>query len=256
MRKKIKKTAICLTGLSFMFLTASASVYAQTSVAEKATAQTKTIEQKTAGKKIEAFKAGGTLINIPEPSDEMVEVGYDVREMMEVFVPASNRLLSGYMRPNDIPKFTSGDENFVLSRYASIQVARRGEYQDCTDSDFSELVDYFESSFSEDIAGIMKDSESELNQRMESLELEKITIDKPVQLGTLFSRKDAYSMGMISKYSKGTDSWTLVICTTFVKVKNRLLFIYVFNTYNDEKDIVAVTKLSEQWIDSILAANI
>jgi len=246
MKKIMKKHVICLTMVSFIFLLIIASGFAQAPVEGKA---------KATEKKIETFKAGGTRLSIPEPSDAMVEVGYDVREMMEVFVPASNRLLSGYMSPNDIPKFTSGDENFVLNRYASIQVARRGEYQDCTDANFAELIEYVGGSFSDDIDGIMKDSESELNQRMESLELDKVTIDKPVQLGTLFSKKDAYSMGMISKYSNGTASWTLVISTTFVRVKKRLLFVYIFNTYNDEKDIETVTKLSEQWVDSILTAN-
>ncbi|MBU1087768.1 MAG: hypothetical protein KKD05_09680 [Candidatus Omnitrophica bacterium] len=205
--------------------------------------------------KLDSFKAGGTLINIPAPNAELVEVGYDVREQMEIFVPGSNRLLAGYMRASDIPLFVKGDENFVLDQYASIQVPRQGEYQDCAESDFKELVDYVKGSFSDDIDKIIQDSEAEFNQRMESMNLDKVSIDKPIQLGTLFSKPDAYSMGMISTYSNGTKSWTLIIVTTFIRVRERLLFVYLFSSYNNEQDIAPVRAKAEQWADAILAAN-
>lgn len=208
-----------------------------------------------AQQKIEEFKAGGTLINIPQPSSDLVEVGYDVREQMEIFVPASNRLLCGYMKASDIPLFIKGDPNFVLAQYASIQVARVSEYQDCAISDFKELVDYLKGSFNNDIDSIIEESEAEFNNRLKSMDLSKISIDKPVDLGTLFSKPDIHSIGMLSTYSDGTKSWTLVIATTFIRVRERLLFVYVFNSYENEQTIVLTRTLAEEWADAILAAN-
>lgn len=208
-----------------------------------------------AQQKIEEFKAGGTLINIPQPSSDLVEVGYDVREQMEIFVPASNRLLCGYMKASDIPLFIKGDPNFVLAQYASIQVARVSEYQDCAISDFKELVDYLKGSFNNDIDSIIEESEAEFNNRLKSMDLSKISIDKPVDLGTLFSKPDIHCIGMLSTYSDGTKSWTLVIATTFIRVRERLLFVYVFNSYENEQTIVLTRTLAEEWADAILAAN-
>ncbi|MBU1043209.1 MAG: hypothetical protein KJ915_02285 [Candidatus Omnitrophica bacterium] len=243
----MKKKLIALMIINFIIFSAIVLANAQTEIIDP--------QVKISENKLESFKAGGTLINIPQPNAELVEVGYDVREMMEIFVPGSNRLLAGYMRASDIPLFVQGAEDFLLNQYASIQIARQGEYQDCKESDFKELVDYVQGSFEEDIDQIMKDSETEFNQKMKSMDLAKVNIDKPVQLGTLFSKPDAYSMGMISTYSNGTKSWTLIIATTFVRVRERLLFVYLFNTYNNEQDVSAVRATAEKWADAILAAN-
>ncbi|MFH1063178.1 MAG: hypothetical protein V1747_09905 [Candidatus Omnitrophota bacterium] len=262
----MKKNTIYLGISVWMVLAGLQIANAQTPIAnDQEPVQTKTetislpsselLAKPAAEQKIEAFKAGGTLINIPLPGTNLVEVGYDVREQMEVFVPPSNRLLCGYMQPSDIPLFMKGEENFVLSQYASIQIARQGEYQDCTIDNFNELVDYVKNSLGDELDSIIEESEDTLNSRMKSMDLTNISIDKPVQLGTLFSKTDAYSMGMISTYSDGKKSWTLVIATTFVRVRERLLFVYVFNTYENEETITMVRRLAEHWADAILAAN-
>jgi hypothetical protein len=207
------------------------------------------------GQKTGEFKAGGTLINIPQPNNDLIEVGYDVREQMEIFVPASNRLLCAYMKASDIPLFMKGDQDFVLAQYTSVQVARVSEYQDCAISDFQELVDYLKGSFNNDMDSIIEESEAEFNNRLKSMDLSNISIDKPVDLGILFSKPDIHSIGMLSTYSDGTKNWTLVIATTFIRVRERLLFVYVFNSYENEQTIAMTRSLAEQWADAILAAN-
>jgi hypothetical protein len=46
----------------------------------------------------QSFKAGGTSIAIPPPTTGMTEVGYDNRELMEVFVAPNNRLIGGLVK--------------------------------------------------------------------------------------------------------------------------------------------------------------
>lgn len=218
------------------------------------TASAESIAQTEASSKIESFKAGGTSINIPAPS-ELVEVGYDVREQMEIFISTTNRLLSAYMIPDEIPRFLKGDKDLVLSQSASVQVLRQNEYQDFKESDFNELVDYIKSSSSDELASIADETEAEFNRRMEALNLDKISIDEPIELGSFFSKPDAYSFGMISSSSDGKKTWKVVISTTFLRVKNRLLFTYFTSEYKDNDSIVKVQSKTEKWVDAILAAN-
>ncbi len=259
-----EKTGLYLSLILFMVSGSLQTANAQPLTAKDKTPTANIEPSETAAKtpytsaavpKIESFKAGGTPINIPAPCSDLIEVGYDVREQMEIFVPASNRLLCGYMKPIDIPRFVKGEKNLVLSKYASIQVPRRGEYQDFKTNDFNDLVGYLKNSLSDDMALITEESEAEFNNRMASMKLSKVSIDKPVQLGTLFSKPDAYSFGMISTTSVQGNSWTMVIGTTFLRVHNRLLFVYVFAEHKNEKSIAMVRKVSEEWAEAILAAN-
>jgi len=203
---------------------------------------------------IESFKAGGISINIPPPAG-LIEVGYDVREQMEIFVNTTNRLLSAYMISDDIPRFVQGDKDLVLSRSACVQVLRQNEYQSYGTSDFNELVDYMKSSSNNDMASITEETEAEFNRRMESMNLGKMSITTPIELGTLFSKPDAYSFGMISTSSDGSKSWTIVVSTTFVRVRDRIILTYLTAEYKDDETIATVRKTSEEWADAILAVN-
>src|SRR5262245_51738908 len=67
-RRGMKRTLSVLMALAFLV-----TGYAQNTATKPADVQ--------------SFKAGGTPIVIPSPATNMVEVGYDIREMMEAFVP-------------------------------------------------------------------------------------------------------------------------------------------------------------------------
>jgi len=174
---------------------------------------------------------------------------------MEVFVIAQNRLLSAYMIPSEIPRFSQREENLILSKSAAIQVFRQGEYQDFKESDFNELVEYEKTDAGAELSSIASDTEAEMNRRLDSLNLDKVNITTPLELGAFFSKPNTYSFGMIVKYSDSGKSWTTVISTTYIRVRERLLFAYVTATYKDNETIAMVRKVSEDWADAILAAN-
>ena len=201
------------------------------------------------------FKAGGRVISIPQPSKDLLEVGYDVREQLEVFVIAQNRLLSAYMLASEKPRFSQGEENFILSQSAAIQVFRQGEYQDFGKAEFDDLVEYEETTEGSEMATIAEETEEEMNRRMDALNLNKVKINTPVDLGALFSKPNAYSFGMIVKYADAGKSWTTVISTTYIRVRDRLLFAYVTAKYDGTETVKMVTEISENWADAILEAN-
>ncbi len=242
-------------GLYLLLCLIMISGYLEMAIAQTEDADTKATPEKAAAVEIESFKAGGISIKIPAPDTDLIEVGYDVREQMEIFVPSSNRLLCGFMRSEDIPRFVKGEENFIIPKYASVQVARQGEYQNFKISDYNDLVVYVRDSLGAEMAAITEESETEFNRRMESMDLKKISFGKPVQLGTFFSKDNTYSFGMLVTNSDGKMTWTMVIGTTFVRVNGRLLFVYVFANHKDDETIAMVRKISEQWANAILEAN-
>ncbi|MCK4995053.1 MAG: hypothetical protein KAS13_08445 [Candidatus Omnitrophica bacterium] len=246
----MRKVVICFL-LVLVMITANLKM----AIAQTSEAVIKAPQALAVTPEIESFKAGGTSIKIPTPDAELIEVGYDVREQMEIFVPGSNRLISGYMRSVDIPRFIKGEENFILPKYASIQVARQGEYHDLKLSDFNEVVAYIKDSLGDELAKITKESEPEFNSRMKSMDLNEISFDEPVQLGTFFSKDNAYSFGILTTNSDGKMTWTMVIGTTFIRVRERLLFVYMFANHKDDTTIAMVRKITEEWADAIIAAN-
>lgn len=214
-------------------------------------------EPATNSRHLQTFKAGGIPIIIPPPIMEMSEVGYDKREFMEVFVAPSNRLIAAFVLTKELPTLAAGANNPMLSKYAMIQVPRRGEYMDCRESDFKEVTDGAKKTFGDVMSSSMKDAEDEFNRRMKSLDLEEATIslNKPIQLGCLFSKKDAYGFGMIMPFSMGGENMKIAMGATLMRVKQRLLFVYLYADYKDENTVKWLRRITENWADAILKAN-
>ncbi len=205
---------------------------------------------------IESFKAGDTPIAIPPPLPEMSEVGYDNREFMEVFVAPTNRLIAGFVLTSALPTLRQGTD-ITLSKYAMVQVPRRGEYMDCKESDFKEVTAGFKEQFGDAMNSSIKEAEAEFNRRMKSLDLKEATVSMgaPIQLGCLFSEPDAYGFGMVMPVEMGGHTTKTGMGGALVRVKQRLLFVYLYSEYKDEETVKWLRKATEDWADAILKAN-
>ena len=202
---------------------------------------------------VESFKAGGTPVAIPSPTAEMSEVGYDNREIMEVSVAPENRLIAAFVPTEDLPKFTKGLDE--LTRYAMVQVPRRGEYMDCGASDFKEVTDGLKEAFGDVMSSSMKEAEDEIKRRMKSLDLDEVSLGKPIQLGCLFSKQDAYGFAMVVPVAMGGQNMKMACGAVLMRVKQRLLFVYLYAEYKNDETIKWIRKATEDWADAILKAN-
>lgn len=206
-----------------------------------------TSENKTS----QAVNVGGVSIIFPVPAPEFVEVGYDKREFMEVFVPGSNRLLSAYILTSDLPLFGKNTKE-SFSKYGLIEVSRGAEYMTCEVSDFNEVISS---------VGSLKDMsfdkvEKELNDRLKSIGTDEVKIGQPIQLGTLFKKDDVFGLGMLSSVDVGGRTMKMACCTILMRVKKKLIFIYLYDQYKDENSIKTLAKISEKWADEILKVNL
>lgn len=204
-----------------------------------------------------SFKAGGVPIRIPPPTSEFVEAGDRLRNMMEVFVPASNRLISAFVLTDDLPRLSKGGDSSSLAEYALVEVNRQGEYADFGANNFNEVVQGAKKSLGDSSSEYTVKAEEEINRRMKSLNVAnaQVSIGKPLQLGSFFSKPNAYCFGMIQSISMGGVNEKMVASATLLLVKKRILFMYLYAEYKNDDTIKRVRKISEEWSDAILTAN-
>jgi len=101
-----------------------------------------------------------------------------------------------------------------------------------------------------------KESEDEFNKRMKAMNLDtEISYGKPVMLGTLFFKIDAYGFGMIAPVTANGTTVRMVVGGAIFRAKNRVLFAYFYAVYKDDQTVGQVRAETEQWTDAILAAN-
>ncbi len=204
---------------------------------------------------IPSFRAGGVPIAIPPPASDMVEVGVDNHSIMEVFVPDSNRLLAAYVLSEDLPGLRNSKKS--LSRYALVEVPRRGEFTDFKASDFKDMADGASKEFGAVLNSSIKEMEEELNRKIKALNIEdaNFKLDQPVLLGSFFSKQDAYSCGMMMSVSTNGVTTKMIAGILMLRLKDRLVFAYLYSCYKDQESVMWVRKASEDWADAILKAN-
>lgn len=104
---------------------------------------------------------------------------------------------------------------------------------DCGASDFKEVTDEAKKEFGDVMSSSMREAKEEFSSRMKSLDLEEATVShsKPIQLGCLFSKQDAYGFGMIIPLSIGGENMKMGMGSALIRVKQRLLFVYLYSGY-------------------------
>jgi hypothetical protein len=204
----------------------------------------------------QTFRVGGKTILLPSPSTDVVEVGSDYRVLMENFVPENNRLLAGFIPPENFPALKKGSLK-SLETYAMVEVPRRAEFMDMDAGAYKQIVDALSKQFGADLEAQMKEQEETINRRLKSLSAEAATIslDKPVPLGLLFSKTDACGVGLIMPVSSQGSTTRMVMGMTVLRVQSRILFGYVYTVYKDETTVQWVRKTTEAWADTILKRN-
>lgn len=202
------------------------------------------------------YRIGGVPIELPPPSNQFVDPGRDYLGFMELTVPTGNRFLAGFVLTEDLPFVRSG-HGVRLSRFAMVQVMRRGEFMEMSATEFKKVTEQIDQGLGKVLNSTLKESEEEFNHRMKSLHLENVqlSIGKPVQLGCFFSKPDAYSIGFIVPVSANGTTLKMVNGSVFVRAKDRLLFLYLYAEYKDQDTLKWMRRTSEDWADAVLKAN-
>ena len=203
----------------------------------------------------QVFKVGGASVEIPPPTKDMVEYGPD-KGHVDSFVPPYNRLVIAFVPLEDKDVILSIDKK-APPRLALVQVPRQYESTIISADGFKTITETVAKQFDSNVDTYAKENEEEFNRRLKLLDLEnpKITFEKPVSLGVLFSEPNAAAFGTVLVASAGQASVRKALSVIYMRVKDRVLFAYFFVDYKDEGTVQDLRKTSEQWANAILNAN-
>lgn len=204
----------------------------------------------------QAFRTGGTAILIPSPASDLVEIGPDLRVLLEPLVPDNNRLLAAFLSREDLSELQKGAKK-GLSRYGLVEVPRRAEFADVDAGAFKEVTGSVSEQMNTPAFDTAAKTETEaINRKIAALGADgKISIEKPVQLGPIFSKPNAFGYATLLPIVLDGQTTNMVGGTIILRVKNRLVFAYLLTQYKDKDSAAWVSRQSESWADAVLKAN-
>ncbi len=202
--------------------------------------------------------AGGVPVVIPPPDKEFVEVGGDKRDFFEYMVPSSNRLLCAFVPVDFLPRLKNPASG--MGQYLVVELSRKLDEKntEVTSAVFEKVVLGVKQQFADSstLNQIVQATSEEISSKLKQLDRSKdVSIGKPVPLGTLFQTSDAYAFAMLSPVSSGGVTTRVIGASVLLRVRERLIFAYIYGSSDDENSLKWVEKTAEQWADEILTAN-
>ncbi len=199
--------------------------------------------------------AGGVELTLPGPGSDFAEAGDKLRTtFFELLAPSSNRLLSAYLPEKTLATLNAG-KSLDLDIYSMVEVPRRAEYSDVTPQAFEEVLKGMETSMGKFDSNV-GDLQQEMNLRLKSLGVKPIEIGHPEMLGGIFRKSDAGGFAMLVAVKQADDrSATMAGGMAVLRVRQRLIFAYLYRKYESPETISWVHKTLEAWCDGILAKN-
>jgi hypothetical protein len=202
------------------------------------------------------YRAGGLSIAIPSPGNDLIEPGPDYRVVLEPLAPANNRLVAAFVTPDKMSEIRKGNLP-AMTEYALLEIPRHAEFAAVDTATFKQIADAMSQQFGGDLSASTKEQQDELNRRLKALGdgSTTVTIDKQLQLGSLFSKPDECGYAAIVPYSSNGVTTRMAMALAALRVQNRVLLAYTFAVYKDESTVKWIRTTEEQWADAILKVN-
>jgi len=208
---------------------------------------------------------GGTEISIPAPEGfhEISKLSSETRDHFETFTPPDNRLLGVFLLEEDLGLLMK-DETPDVRRYMLLQSYRKLEDYDLSRREFDELADSIKEQNNSLMQEVKREVESLLAATSEKLSEEYQTsvafqVSNSVPLGVFLERRNAIGYANLTKYETAiedeVENSTMIMSISLLRLKNRLLYAYVYERYETQESIDWVRKTSTQWAKAMLEAN-
>lgn len=227
-------------------------------IGAQASAQTKTRDNVS-------LRLGNQTILVPSP-EGLQEVSGNfptVTATFEASEPPQNELLASYVADSD-HELLQRAERPLMHYYAKISTLKAGRGQHVSSALFNGVVAEFRKHTDEfvdpDQPSIKKLIENMERHLSESRSVEaNLEIGKPKNLGAFNISADTYSILLLSAVNLevgGQKFGRMVLAgASLVHVRNRILFVNCYRTYESETDLETMKDSVSKWTKSILAAN-
>jgi hypothetical protein len=253
--------------LAFLLLIICASVCLAQSAgkvgSEKQAAQSSTT---TAPQQNLNYNFGKSTVNIPAP-DGFAEAASEVEHVKRTFemteAPALD-FLASHVPVEEYARLKRG-EFVVPTFYTKVSTLKNQREVNVSAEEFTAIANYLHANNSKlfDIDGpAMKSSLKNTNKGLsELLETEaKLDLSQPVNLGLIQRTENSYGNLMMTKYKiqAGNEQKEALILfsVNLIRVKQRIIYLYVYRRFDAEADIDIIRNLTKQWINKILNANL
>lgn len=210
-------------------------------------------------------EVGETSIVIPEPNgyENVGDSSPEMSQLAAALTPPTNRLLAVFASQEAVAEVLNGNTP-VLPRYMLVQSSRQIESVTVSRVQFTQLRDRTRQQqavaieqMTRSIGPFLEDASGELSTRI-GADL-NLAIGESVPLGVFLDRDDAIGFAMITENRISADgqeiSYPVVATTLLVNVKNKILFAYVYSSYEDADDVAWARATSRRWVEEIVGMN-
>jgi hypothetical protein len=231
-----------------MFLAISVSALAQTPKTE-----------------VTAVHLGDQVVAIPAPDgfEEVASQFEVIKNRFTATEAAENDMLTIHMPHADCEKLRAG-ELVPFNFYTKVSVRRPIREENYSPARFAELVAMFRKNGTEimNINGpTMRGIIDRLDKSLSELNKQDTEVDlsQPVSLGEIDTRPNVFAvmvlMSITAKTGEKQSVFPIVGGLTFLRVKERLIYVYTYRRYTSKTDVEILRDFTKQWLTQILAAN-
>lgn len=203
------------------------------------------------------------VIPAPEGLEDVTDRFEVITTIFKASEPTQNDLLASFMARSDLDLLKQGQRP-LMHNYAKVSIFKAGREENISTTMFQAIAAEFKKNAEEyldpntpSIKTLVENFEKELSKTTAgpaNVELGKFRV-----LGTFDSTARVQSMLIISsvKVDAGTVgvNRVLVAGASLVHVKERILFVNAYRTYQAEADAEALKEMVKKWTKSIVAAN-
>jgi hypothetical protein len=211
-------------------------------------------------------KSGDTQIQIPTPVGfrEISQLSPEGFRSAERDTPPGNRLIAAFYSLQDASEISKGRAP-RLRRYMFVQVARALEQKPISSAGFLELQRLVRTQYTARLKQTKGQADSLVATRSREVSNEygvafNLKVGELAPLGIFLDTTNGIGFAIMAKVSAsaGTDKPLGRVSagtTLFMRVNGKLLYAYVFGTYEKPDDLAWARAISTSWVNDILAAN-
>jgi hypothetical protein len=211
------------------------------------------------------FPLGDRMVTIPAPEgfEEATSQFDSVKERFTATEAPANDMLAAHLPRANCAALRAG-EFARPDFYTKVSIRRANRDVNISAEYFAQVVSEYRKSgmqiLDPDNPG-MKATLANINKGLTELNQKKteISLSQPINLGEFDTRPNVYSvMVLLNIKAQNTDGETSALVLgglSYVRVKERLIYVYTYRTYKSESDIPVLRDFAKQWIGQILAAN-
>lgn len=213
----------------------------------------------------DSFDVGGVSVHVPalQGFTEVSKRSPEIVDLAQAMIPPANRLLGVYLSNADYEKLANGEAP-GFDRYVFVQVNRELEDVNISSSDFREISAQLRAQQDTILHDVAERAGRQLDRATRKISQDyDVSLDmrfgEQRSLGVFLDRPNAIAFTSLVKYQGNLEGevigYVMAGSTMLIKVKRRLLYIYVYSQHQARADVDWVESRTTELADALLASD-